>query len=159
MCILFFILLVLAYSMPMWSKLSMLHKLWQEKWSQREEKDLLSMSHHRFSLSPKNISPIKQSLYHSFLCFRLLKLLWRTTQFTVQQRELLTWLPSKTETKQESFTVVKFWIFYYFRVAALELGPKQIRVNAVNPTVTMTAMAKVNIIKWPFTLVLIEGWY
>ena len=105
------------------------------------------MSHHRFSLSPKNISPIKQSLYHSFLCFRLLKLLWRTTQFTVQQRELLTWLPSKTETKQESFTVVKFWIFYYFRVAALELGPKQIRVNAVNPTVTMTAMAKVNIIK------------
>merc|ERR1712025_656619 len=29
------------------------------------------------------------------------------------------------------------------KVAALELGPKQIRVNAVNPTVTMTAMAKV----------------
>merc|ERR1711915_584328 len=29
------------------------------------------------------------------------------------------------------------------KVAALELGPKQIRVNAVNPTVTMTAMGKV----------------
>ena len=29
------------------------------------------------------------------------------------------------------------------KVTALELGPKQIRVNAVNPTVTMTAMAKV----------------
>ena len=25
----------------------------------------------------------------------------------------------------------------------MEFGPKQIRVNAVNPTVTMTAMAKV----------------
>ena len=32
---------------------------------------------------------------------------------------------------------------YNYRVAALEFGPKQIRVNAVNPTVTMTAMAKV----------------
>merc|ERR1719378_215335 len=29
------------------------------------------------------------------------------------------------------------------KVAALELGPKKIRVNAVNPTVTMTAMGKV----------------
>ena len=32
---------------------------------------------------------------------------------------------------------------HFYRVAALEFGPKQIRVNAVNPTVTMTAMAKV----------------
>ena len=32
-----------------------------------------------------------------------------------------------------------------FRVAALELGPKKIRVNAVNPTVTMTAMGKVSV--------------
>jgi len=28
------------------------------------------------------------------------------------------------------------------KVAALELGPKKIWVNAVNPTVTMTAMGK-----------------
>ena len=31
-----------------------------------------------------------------------------------------------------------------FRVAALEFGPHQVRVNAVNPTVTMTEMGKVN---------------
>ena len=29
------------------------------------------------------------------------------------------------------------------QVASLELGPQQVRVNAVNPTVTMTAMGKV----------------
>ena len=54
----------------------------------------------------------------------------------------MTWLPSK-KIKKLYFNN----LFFSYRVAALELGPKQIRVNAVNPTVTMTAMAKVNIFK------------
>ena len=49
---------------------------------------------------------------------------------------------------------------YNYRVAALEFGPKQIRVNAVNPTVTMTAMAKVlnftNLAVWLKSM--IAGW-
>ena len=41
---------------------------------------------------------------------------------------------------------VKNWdsIEQILRVAALEFGPHQVRVNAVNPTVTMTEMGKVN---------------
>ena len=55
------------------------------------------------------------------------------------------WLPSKKEI--EILKIIHFFILVgAFRVAALELGPKQIRVNAVNPTVTMTAMAKVIIL-------------
>ena len=38
----------------------------------------------------------------------------------------------------------KYGLEKNLRVAALEFGPHQIRVNAVNPTVTMTEMGKVN---------------
>ena len=38
----------------------------------------------------------------------------------------------------------KYGLEKNLRVAALEFGPHQIRVNAVNPTVTMTEMGKVD---------------
>ena len=63
----------------------------------------------------------------------------------MQQKGLLTWLPSKKGIDIPKLIII-FIFWYIYRVAALELGPKQIRVNAVNPTVTMTAMAKVNIL-------------
>ena len=39
------------------------------------------------------------------------------------------------------FNVVDF--FFFFRTMALELGPHNIRVNTVNPTVIMTEMGKI----------------
>ena len=41
----------------------------------------------------------------------------------------------------------KYGLEKNLRVAALEFGPHKIRVNAVNPTVTMTEMGKVNSIR------------
>ena len=70
------------------------------------------------------------------------RLLLETTRSTVPPKAPSTWSPSELRMSKDLPARSK----YSHRVAALEFGPHQVRVNAVNPTVTMTEMGKVKFV-------------